>query len=175
MKLIAEYGGVSEGVIYRHFDSKEQLFFEAVVEPLEDAVEDLIRAAERIDRDEPLTPARQVETLNGLYEQLVSTLREVMPLLGLVMFGDPQVARRFYRNNFAVAMDRLGDAWNDVEVHYGAQLSSPPITARAVMGIALILALESYHNRAFDLDAATKIAADQSIHGFFPIHTQTRA
>lgn len=174
IKLIAEYGGTSEGVIYRHFESKEQLFFEAVVEPLEEAVEDLIRAAEVIDQYEPLTPERQMEGLSGLYAQLVSTLRQVVPLLGLVMFGDPQVARRFYKSNFAPAMDRLGDAWNAVEEHYGARLNSPPITARAVMGLSLILALESQHVRGFDLDAAIALAAEQSINGFFPPHTEPR-
>src|SRR4249920_2375710 len=34
IKVIAGHSGISEGVIYRHFESKDQLFFEAVVEPL---------------------------------------------------------------------------------------------------------------------------------------------
>src|SRR3954451_5297768 len=56
IRLIAERGGISEGVIYRHFESKDQLFFEAVVEPLHQAVDDLVAAAEVVDRDQPLTP-----------------------------------------------------------------------------------------------------------------------
>src|SRR3954462_1347754 len=78
IRVIAERGGISEGVIYRHFESKEQLFYEAVVDPLRDAVDALVAAAEQVDRDQPMTPERQLETLSGLYRQLTSTLKEVL-------------------------------------------------------------------------------------------------
>lgn len=168
IKVIAEKGGISEGVIYRHFESKEQLFYEAVVEPLREAVDALVAASEAVDRDEPLTPERQLKTLNGLYRQLISTLEEVLPLLGLVLFGDPQVARRFYRENLAVAMDRLAQAWGNVERRYGTEPEGSDISARAVMGIALMLALESHHNNRVDRDRAVRLAAQGTIDGFFP-------
>lgn len=168
MKLIADRGGVSEGVIYRHFESKEQLFYEAVVEPLMTAVDDLVAAADSVDRDEPLTPERQVETLAGLYKRLAATLQEVLPLLGLVMFGDPKVARRFYTEHFAAAMDRLADAWARVEARYGYGSESPDVSARAVMGTALILALESHHGTSFDRDRAIALVSQGTVNGFFP-------
>src|SRR5436190_8000019 len=76
IRVIAEKGGISEGVIYQHFESKDQLFYEAVVEPLRAAVDELVAAAEIIDRDEPLTPERQVSTMHDLYRQLEPTLEE---------------------------------------------------------------------------------------------------
>jgi AcrR family transcriptional regulator len=168
IKTIADMGGISEGVIYRHFESKDQLFFEAVVEPLTEAVDDLVAASQVVDRDEPLTIERQLETTNGLYRQLISTLTEILPLLGLVLFGDPQVARRFYRENFAPAMDRLADAWQEVEDRYGFEWESSDISARAVMGIAMILALESRHNGKFDRDRAIELVSEGTFSGFFP-------
>ena len=168
IRHIAQRGGISEGVIYRHFESKDQLFIEAVVEPLSEAIDELVAATQVVDRDEPLTPERQVETMNGLYRQLIATLQDMLPLLGLVLFGDPKVARRFYRENFAVAMDRLASAWREVEERYGFETESPDISARAVMGIALILALESHHNGKFDRDRAVALVSEGTVKAFFP-------
>jgi AcrR family transcriptional regulator len=168
IRAIAEIGGISEGLIYRHFDSKEQLFVEAVVEPLQRSVDKLVGASEVVDSAKPLTRTRQLETLQILYHELIATLDEVLPLLGLVLFSDPKVARSFYRENFSVAMDRLGAAWKQVLDRYGSDTGSSDITARAVMGAALILALENHHNGQFDLNRAIMVTAEANLDGFFP-------
>lgn len=168
IKVIAEHGNISEGVIYRHFESKDRLFVEAIVEPLSEAVDKLVAAAEVIDRDEPLTPDRQLLTLKGLYRHLSSTLEEVLPLLGLVLFGDPRVAQRFYREHLAAAMDRLAAAWREVEDRQGFDSELADISSRAVLGVCLMIALESHHGRSDDRDRLIALAAEGTWRGFFP-------
>ena len=149
-RTIAEYAGISEGVIYRHFESKDQLFLEAVVEPLSEAVDNLVAASEIVDRDVRLTEDRQPELLMELYTQLTDALDEMLPLLGLVLFGDPKVAQQFYQERLSVAMDRLAATWQEVGARYGRALPTSDVTVRAVMGISLLLALENHHNPSFD-------------------------
>jgi len=165
MKVIAEHGGISEGVIYRHFESKEQLFYEAVVEPLRDAVDHLVAATEVADLK--MTAGQKLQSMNWLYRELTSTLQDVLPLLGLVLFGDPMVAKRFFDEHFALAMNRLATAWRQIQERSGLESEPFDISARAVMGIALMIALESHYDKGFDRDRAVAIASEGTLMGFF--------
>jgi AcrR family transcriptional regulator len=168
MRAIAQAAGVREGLIYRYFASKEQLFLEAVVTPLRESMDNLVAASEAIDRDEPLSRDLQLAALQAFYHQLVATFDEIAPLLGLVLFGDPKVAQRFYRENLAVAMDRLGAVWQVVEQRYGYDFPSPQAVVRSMMGTALLFSMERRYNGEFDVEDAISTVATGNLDGFFP-------
>ena len=53
-------------------------------------------------------------------------------------------------------------------MRYGFEFEIPDISARAVMGIALVLALEIRHTRDFDRDRALELVSEGTMTGFFP-------
>ena len=121
-----------------------------------------------IDRRVDLRLRRQDRIANGGPPRVWSVIDE--GALRRVLFGDPQVAKKFYRDNFAVAMDRLAEAWREVEDRYGFPLESPDVAARAVMGMALLLAMERHHGNAkkAERDATLAKISEGTVKGFFP-------
>jgi hypothetical protein len=58
--------------------------------------------------------------------------------------------------------------WTELEQRYGVEGGGLDISARAVMGIALVLALESRHTRGFDQARALELVSRGTMRGFFP-------
>jgi hypothetical protein len=71
-------------------------------------------------------------------------------------------------------MDRLAGAWRDVEDRYGFPFESPDIAARAVLGMALMLALEKTHTTKLDRNRAIALISDGTVKGFFPVIQPTQ-
>lgn len=114
---LAATAGVNEALLYRHFQSKEELFEAAVATPLEEAVGTLIELSsdppEKFDSDGTVMHER---TYQFIFD-LLGVMDEIGPLLGVMLFGEADRAVEYFR-------DRINPALKEIENVVKANLSS---------------------------------------------------
>lgn len=137
---IAAEANISEGIIYRHFESKEELFFEAAVRPLHEAFE---LGEEMMERFVPeLAGADRHKLTAAYYREMIVMLRDLIPLLGLVLFGDPRYSEPFYRDVLVPALKQLDEQWHALYHRITGKDAPPSHGALGHFGVALIFALD---------------------------------
>lgn len=94
---IAQAAGVNESALFRHFKSKEDIFLAAVFEPLEEVVVEILVDIDRINGADEKTRMR---TFLGEIERQLALAIELTPLLGVGLFSDPELGRKFYNERF---------------------------------------------------------------------------
>jgi AcrR family transcriptional regulator len=169
---IAAEAGISEGIIYRHFESKEDLFFEAAVRPLHEA---FALGEEKMAALVPELPGADRHKLAvAYYREMIELLADLIPLLGLVLFGDPKHADPFYRDHLIPALDELGDQWADAYRRITGKDQPTSRTATLVhFGVALMFALDQRRSaNPPDIDA---IAEELAREGYVPMARDVEA
>ncbi len=167
IKAIAQEAKISEGVIYQHFTSKEELFFAAIVEPLRDAVETVVN---EVGDFNPLRA--QDEDIGDLtrrfWATMIKTMEQVLPLMGLVLFGETARARSFYRGPFTDAVNELADTWQRIYDQHGMAYNAREVALSSI-GIAIAFSLDSRYRRGgSDLAASLDALAVITQGGFWP-------
>lgn len=136
---ISRAAGVNEAILYRHFPSKEALFEAAVAEPLRERVEQLLQLGD--GAQEALSVAR-TEYMADLLEALLAAVKELAPLLGVMVFGGGELGREFY---IAKVMPAITECAAAIEAH-DADWQHRDFPARTVVmmavGACLMLAAE---------------------------------
>ena len=140
IKQIADEARISEGIIYRHFENKDELFVEAAVKPLTEAIRQGIDHIRRLDLN--LSGVDRHELAMAYYREMVQRLTDVLPLLGLVLFGDPVHAVPFYRDVLTPALEDVRVTWNDAYRRMTGQDFPSEVGAIANFGIALMFAVD---------------------------------
>ena len=96
---LAKAAGVNQATLYGHFESKEELFVEAVVQPLVDAMRGMYERAASYEnaesREEFLGVAKS--SVRNHLESMV----EIYPLLTAALFSDPELGGKLYREHIA--------------------------------------------------------------------------
>lgn len=109
VREIALVAGVNEGLLYKYFASKEELFEEAIAEPLELMVTELLGHANNVD-ELMSSPERREAEVVALIGTLLAVVPALAPLLGALLFADPERGQRFYRQRLLPAIENLSRA-----------------------------------------------------------------
>jgi AcrR family transcriptional regulator len=140
IKRIAEEAGISEGIIYRHFESKEELFVQAAVDPLTEAINSLLDKFSRLQLE--LTGRDLNELAMQYWADLIEALTELVPLLGLVLFGDPEYAVPFYRDVLVPGLDKVSKSWSSAYRRITGDTYPHPYAVMSHFGVALMFAID---------------------------------
>jgi AcrR family transcriptional regulator len=142
-KEIAQASGVPEGLIYRHFDSKEALFEAAILEPLQVLLKDLARSMDRIVPEHSSARLPEIERFHG---EIFDGMIETAPLLGTALFADRDLGENFYRNRVLPLLD---DVYRTIDSRL-TTLTDVHTTARpivmALLGAYTWVALDTAYN-----------------------------
>lgn len=134
-RTIAEQAGITEAVLYRHFESKEEIFEAAVLQPLRTMLDDLLERSRVLLGSEEARP-RLVMRLESLW---LERLAEIVPLLGPALFDDQTLGRECYRGIVAPFLDGLERAAVENGLLPAGEAKE---LVRAIFGTNLLLVLD---------------------------------
>ena len=142
---IADRAGVTEALLYRHFASKQELFEEAIVAPLEQWT---ASAAGYVALTIGALDEERREIARAANAELLRATVEIMPLLGVVLFCSPEDGRDFYMERFMPFIERsvketaaYGKGWMRPDV-------DPGILCRCGIGLYMLYAMEAHFRGA---------------------------
>lgn len=162
---IAEAAGVNEALLYRHFESKEEMFEAAVADKLEQLVgEAVARAQVGLPYDaEGLTQRMRT---GAFIRELLEVMHEVAPLLGVVLFSDGDRGVEFYRERLSPAIGVLADIVERSKPTWQHRDFDAELVTTAVIGMCFGLALDRrFGDAQVDLDEDARQLTDVIFEG----------
>jgi TetR/AcrR family transcriptional regulator len=105
---IAAEAGINESLLYRHFKSKDELFEVAVVEPLQDAISQLIQVSGQPPEATASPRDEMVERTRTFVHDLMDVMQEIAPLLGAMLSSGEDSAADFYAAHVAPFITQVG-------------------------------------------------------------------
>ncbi|MCB2076659.1 MAG: TetR/AcrR family transcriptional regulator [Novosphingobium sp.] len=135
---IAKAAEVNQATIFEHFESKEALFQEAVVQPLIDAMRGMHERVEVYETAD--TPAQMAKLAVGSTTRHLEDMDAIFPLLAAALFSDPDLGRQLYREQIAPLVRQRGEVLRPL-VKDGID---PEFVGLANFGMLLAVAMDRY-------------------------------
>ncbi|HEX4864018.1 MAG TPA: helix-turn-helix domain-containing protein [Acidimicrobiales bacterium] len=150
-KDIAERSGVTEAFLYRHFDSKDQMYAEAILDPVRLGLEGLERDIRRIHAEQH-DPVDFLQALNAL---CLSYYMEYAPLQAVALYSELGNGRDFYNQNLRPLIRKIGVLIADRV--WRKDGLDPLVVGRVVLGAEWAVGLDyMMRHKKPDLDTAVK-------------------
>ncbi|MGH9000748.1 MAG: TetR/AcrR family transcriptional regulator [Acidimicrobiia bacterium] len=136
---IAERAGITEPFFYRFFSSKEQIYEEAVLQPLDDLVGALKEEAAAMTAKAAPFSRAQLQAVNAM---ILEFMEQTVPFLSVALFSEVGKGKAFYQE---VLYPRLRDAIVDVvNALSGGRMTKfdPDVVFNCMFGVHFGVALD---------------------------------
>ena len=158
---IARAAQVNQATLFEHFASKEELFREAVVQPMLEAMEGLRDRAEAyksIDSHSELGDLTQATT-----ERQIQVLREIFPLLTSALFSNLEAGRELYLEEVVPILKERGEAFSALT----KDSLDPDFVQVLTFGMLFALAMDAtFRGERWDLRETARQLTTVSTTGF---------
>jgi AcrR family transcriptional regulator len=131
---IAAEAGINESLLYRHFKSKNELFEVAVVQPLQDAIRQLIQVSGQPPEVSASPRDEMVERTRIFVQDLMDVMQNIAPLLGAMLSSGEDSATGVYAANVAPFITQVGDVVRLNLDWWDHRRFDPDMVARFVFG-----------------------------------------
>jgi TetR/AcrR family transcriptional regulator len=143
VRAIAVRAGVNDAMLYRHFESKEDLFEAAVAEPISTTVRNIIERPWPAEPQGTGTAVMRERTVT-FFEDLLRAMSEIAPLLGVVLFADQDRGRHFYREHIEAAFAGIAALTRATIGDWMHKDFDEELFARIVIGLGFMMAVDAH-------------------------------
>jgi len=146
---IARAAEVNQATIFEHFESKEELFHEAVVRPLIYAMQGMHGRVEVYET--AATPSELGKLAEGSTQRHLEDMIAIFPLMTAALFSEPELGRKLYQEQVAPLIRERGEVLRPL-VKDGID---PELVGLTSFGMLFAVAMDRY----FGGDSAQDLGA----------------
>jgi AcrR family transcriptional regulator len=158
---IARAADVNQATLFEHFSSKEELFIEAVVQPLLEAMDGMRERTRDYESSGSWTEA--LEKAHASSRRHLDGIIRLYPLLVAALFSDPEMGGRLYRGHIAPLLKRRGEAI----ARLTKEGLTPQFVGLATFGVYFAIAMDqAFGGASGKLPALAAQATSFSLFGF---------
>ena len=164
-RQIADAANVTETILYRHFASKDEIFEQAILVPLEQLATDLFRLTSEFAF---IDPAARFEKSRAVHAEIFGVVREITPLLGVALFSGQTAGLTLYRERLGPMFDLSSTAMAKAMAPKQQAVVTPRTLFLALVGMYVGLALaEQYGDQPMDEEEVTRQLTELVAYGLF--------